>query len=138
MKLHKLNIGSRYECNSKKGTLLSVMSNHAWADVQFDGETKTYISAGANVTPLDDQSKPKFAYNDGGRKESGRKGYSGDCVTRASVLLLDFLIWKFTIDLLKEMLPKEKAKERDIVNLVMELKLQVMESLLKENGLKIT
>lgn len=83
MKLHKLNIGSRFECNGKRGTLLSVMENHAWADVQFDGETKTYISAGAEVQPLDDVSKPKFVYNDGGRKEAGRKGNTGDCVTRA-------------------------------------------------------
>ena len=49
MKLHKLNIGSRFECNGSKGTLLSVMENHSWADVQFDGKTQTYISAGTNV-----------------------------------------------------------------------------------------
>jgi len=83
MKLHELNIGSRFECNGSKATLLSVMENHAWANVQFDGKTQTYISAGTNVKPLDDVSKPKFVYNDGGRKEAGRKGHAGDCVTRA-------------------------------------------------------
>ena len=83
MKLHKLNIGSRFECNGSKATLLSVMENHAWANVQFDGKAQTYISAGTNVKPLDDVSKPKFVYNDGGRKEAGRKGSAGDCVTRA-------------------------------------------------------
>ena len=83
MKLYKLNIGSRFECNGSKATLLSVMENHAWANVQFDGKTQTYISAGTNVKPLDDVSKPKFVYNDGGRKEAGRKGHAGDCVTRA-------------------------------------------------------
>ena len=98
MKLYKLNIGSRFECNGRRGTLLSVfdsfrktpfseisdtMENDSWADVQFDGETKSFIRAGIDVKPLDDVSKPKFVYNDGGRKEAGRKGDTGDCVTRA-------------------------------------------------------
>lgn len=83
MKLNKLNIGTRFDCNGSKGTLLSFGPHNAWADVQFDGKQKTYISAGAEVKPLDKISKPKFVYNDGGRQAAGFIGNAGDCVARA-------------------------------------------------------
>ncbi len=85
MKLHKLEIGSRFESCGQQATLLNVMNNHAWADVRFDGKTNTYISAGTEVKPIIENAKIKksFVYNDGGRKEAGRKGNTGDCVTRA-------------------------------------------------------
>jgi len=62
-------------------------------------------------TAIESASSPSFQYNDGGRREAGFKGDTGDCVTRAIAIATE-LPYKEVYDAMNDLAKNAKITKR--------------------------
>ncbi len=108
VKIKSLPIGSTFESEDGRiGTLINV--DKMGAMVQYKGERTTIISSSSPVIKSE-TTKSTWVFDDGGRKESGYKGFAGDCVCR-SIAIATKLPYKEVYDRLADgMATQRKSK----------------------------